>query len=301
MNNKVRIIGIIVMAVAMIFIIRRFLSFDVNFSELFSAKTLPGLIVVTIAMMATIFLANLGWTKWLSFFSKQKVSSKEAYSVYTRANIAKYLPGNVAHFAMRQLYGMSLGITQKELLFSTILEVFCSALAALILSLTFANEVLLSFLYNSMQNSWFIPILVIIIVAIVICVVILWKKKKAILIEAFMYLKQKEFSFSLLIVIGLIACNLAIYGITLLVLIGPGAIVSEYALLIVSAGIVSWFIGFITPGVPGGIGVREAVMLLMLSPIIPEDIVLYIAVIQRLTFVFADVFSWVIGKAVSKK
>ena len=300
-NKKIRIIGIIVMAVAVVFLVRRFLSFDVDFAELFSVKTLPGLILVTIIIMGTLFIASLGWNIWLSFFTNHKVSLSATYSVYTRSNLAKYLPGNVGHYAMRQLYGTSLGITQKELLFSSFLEVFCSALSAFVLSLVLAKGVFLSFMSDSLQRSWVAPVLAIVVAAIVILVVVLIKKKKALLLEALAYLKQKAFSISLLKVIGLLACNLAIFGLTLLLLIGPNAIGGTNALLIVSAGIVSWFIGYITPGVPGGIGVREAVLLLMLSPILPEELVLYIAVVQRLAFIFSDVFSWVIGKAVHLK
>ena len=297
MSKKIRIIGIIVMAVAVVFLVRRFLSFGVDFTELFSAKTLPGLIVVTAVIMGTLFLASLGWAIWLSFFSGQRASLPETYAVYTRANIAKYLPGNVAHFAMRQLYGTSLGIRQKELLFSSFLEVFCSALTALILSLALAKGVFLSFLSDSLHKPWVAPVLAVVIAALVIFIIVLIKKKKAFLLESLAYLKQKAFSISLLSVLGLTACNLTIYGITLLILFGPNA--GANALLIVSAGIVSWFIGYITPGVPGGIGVREAVLLLMLSPILPDDIILYVAVVQRLAFIFTDVLSWGIGKAIS--
>jgi len=300
-NKKIRIIGIIVMAVAVVFLVRRFLSFDVDFAELFSVKTLPSLVLVTIIIMGTLFIASFGWNIWLSFFTNHKVSLSATYSVYTRSNLAKYLPGNVGHYAMRQLYGTSLGITQKELLFSSFLEVFCSALSAFVLSLVLAKGVFLSFMSDSLQRSWVAPVLAIVVAAIVILVVVLIKKKKALLLEALAYLKQKAFSISLLKVIGLLACNLAVFGLTLLLLIGPNAIGGTNALLIVSAGIVSWFIGYITPGVPGGIGVREAVLLLMLSPILPEELVLYIAVVQRLAFIFSDVFSWVIGKAVHLK
>jgi len=290
------------MAIAVVFLVRRFLSFGVDFTELFTAQTLPSLMLVTAAIMAAIFIGSVCWTIWLSFFSNQKVPVLPTYSVYARSNLAKYLPGNFAHYAMRQLYGASLGIKQKELLFSSILEVFCLALTAFVLTLLLAKDVFVRFLLDSFQRGWVLPVLIVVIAVLVIGALIFMKKKNISFSEVLGYLKQKAFRVSLAAAIGLIACNLAIYGITLMVLFGSSADISgANGLLIVSTGIVSWFIGFITPGVPGGIGVREAVMLLMLSPVFPDDVILYAAVVQRLAFIFSDIFSWVIGKVIENK
>jgi len=263
---------------------------------------MPGLLLVTVAIMAAIFIGSVCWTIWLSFFSKQKVPVLPTYSVYARSNLAKYLPGNFAHYAVRQLYGTSLGIKQKELLFSSVLEVFCLALTAFVLTLLLAKDVFVRFLFDSFQRAWVMPVLIVVIAAIVIGALIFMKKKNITFSEILGYLRQKAFRLSLAAAIGLIASNLVIYGTTLMVLFSSSADISgTNGLLIISTGIVSWFIGFITPGVPGGIGVREAVMLLMLSPVFPDDVVLYAAVVQRLAFIFSDIFSWVIGKVLENK
>ena len=302
MNKKIRILGIIIMAVAVVFLVRRFLSFQVDFARLFTAETIPGLVVVTVAVMASLLLSCIGWTIWLSFFSKKRVRVLPTYSVYVKSNIAKYLPGNVGHYAMRQLYGASLGIKQKELLFSSVLEIFCMALTALILSLILARDVFFTFMHDAFQRAWVLPVVIIVIAALVTGGIIFMRRKNISFSEVMDYLRQKAFRLSLIAVIGIIVCNLMIFGTTLLLLfITIGNVSGVNSLLIISAGIVSWLIGFITPGVPGGIGVREAVMLLMLSPFIAEEIVLYVAVVQRVAFIFSDVLSWIVGKALERK
>jgi len=301
-NKKIRILGIIIMAVAVVFLVRRFLSFQVDFARLFTAETIPGLVVVTVAVMASLLLSCIGWTIWLSFFSKKRVRVLPTYSVYVKSNIAKYLPGNVGHYAMRQLYGASLGIKQKELLFSSVLEIFCMALTALILSLILARDVFFTFMHDAFQRAWVLPVVIIVIAALVTGGIIFMRRKNISFSEVMDYLRQKAFRLSLIAVIGIIVCNLMIFGTTLLLLfITIGNVSGVNSLLIISAGIVSWLIGFITPGVPGGIGVREAVMLLMLSPFIAEEIVLYVAVVQRVAFIFSDVLSWIVGKALERK
>jgi len=302
-NKKViRIVGIIIMAVAVIFLVNRFLSFDVDFAELFTSQTLPGLLIVTVCVMVTLFIGSVGWDIWLSFFSGQRVPVLPTYSIYTRSNIAKYFPGNVGHYAMRQLYGTSLGIKQRELLFSTVLEIFCMALTALVLSIVLARDVFFLFVVDVFQKSWVLPAIIILIAVVVAAAVFFMRKKNISASEIFDYLKQKSFRLSLISVIGLMACNMMIFGLSLLLLFRFIANVDgTYGLLIISAGIVSWLIGFITPGVPGGIGVREAVMVLMLTPMIDNDVVLFIAVIQRVAYIFSDVISWVIGKALERQ
>jgi len=299
-SKKVRIIGIIIMAVAVVFLVYRFLSFDVDFAELFTGRMIPSLAIVTVCVMAFFFISSLAWTIWLSFFSGQKVSVLPTYSVYARSNLAKYLPGNIGHYAMRQLYGTSLGIKQKQLLISTILEIFCTALTALILTLLLARDAFLVILADSVQGSWVLPVIIIVIVVIVLVAVLLLSKKKITISEIKTYIRQKAFRTSFLSVCGLFAGGLAIIGVTLLFLFWSVTGENANGFLIVSAGIASWFVGFITPGVPGGIGVREAVLLLMLSPVIPDDVVLFAAVAQRVSFILADIFTWVVGKALER-
>ena len=61
----------------------------------------------------------------------------------------------------------------------------------------------------------------------------------------------------------------------------------------------SWVIGFITPGVPGGIGVREAMMLMFLTGIASEEKILTSAIIYRIISVLGDLCSY--GYAVGLK
>jgi uncharacterized membrane protein YbhN (UPF0104 family) len=57
----------------------------------------------------------------------------------------------------------------------------------------------------------------------------------------------------------------------------------------------SWFIGFIVIGVPGGIGVREAVFTSLATGIIGAPAAVSLALMSRLVFIAVDV----VGAAVS--
>ena len=57
----------------------------------------------------------------------------------------------------------------------------------------------------------------------------------------------------------------------------------------------SWVIGFITPGAPGGIGVREAVMVLTCSTFLDTNTIMLYAVTMRIISTFSDVLAFFLG------
>ena len=70
-----------------------------------------------------------------------------------------------------------------------------------------------------------------------------------------------------------------------------GTLNVEKIFIILSANYISVFIGFVTPGVPGGIGVREAVLMKVLSPFFQEEIVILAAVIHRIVLILSDLLA----------
>ena len=58
---------------------------------------------------------------------------------------------------------------------------------------------------------------------------------------------------------------------------------------------IAWLVGFIIPGVPGGIGVREAILILYLENIINSQNILEAVVIHRFISVIADLIAYIIS------
>ncbi|MCL2427559.1 MAG: hypothetical protein FWD05_14645, partial [Oscillospiraceae bacterium] len=61
---------------------------------------------------------------------------------------------------------------------------------------------------------------------------------------------------------------------------------------IIGIFIMSWLIGFLTPGAPSGLGIREIVLLMFLSGIVYEDILLSAIIIHRLLQVCGDIVAY---------
>lgn len=90
---------------------------------------------------------------------------------------------------------------------------------------------------------------------------------------------------------------LLLYGISYLII--TYAISSIWlglnsAIIIIVSFILAWLCGLVIIGAPGGIGVREVVLLFLLRKIIPEAELLIIVVLHRFCTISADILSFVL-------
>jgi uncharacterized membrane protein YbhN (UPF0104 family) len=65
--------------------------------------------------------------------------------------------------------------------------------------------------------------------------------------------------------------------------------------LITSIFAISWLLGFITPGSPGGIGIREALLVTFLAPIYGNAIAIWLSIVLRIITTLGDGIAFLIG------
>jgi len=61
--------------------------------------------------------------------------------------------------------------------------------------------------------------------------------------------------------------------------------------IIICANVLAWMGGFITPGAPGGLGVREALLTMILSNILPATIIIAGVLIFRVITLFGEILA----------
>jgi hypothetical protein len=69
---------------------------------------------------------------------------------------------------------------------------------------------------------------------------------------------------------------------------------SDY-LIILSAFAIAWSVGFLTPGAPSGIGIREAILIILLSPSTGDANALMLALVFRLVTIAGDSIFYLIS------
>jgi len=221
--------------------------------------------------LSNIILA-FAWLKLLTYFG-EKPQTYWALQTYSTSQLAKYLPGNVFHFASRQALGVTAGISGKALLKSVIWELGLISICGL----------LFFCLILPLLNAHFtVPIAFGLFIVSVVIILGLTDH----------YLNSKIWPIlamygSFLFISGLLFCGLFKFIPHVYCAIES---IPWYCLLLIGAYVVAWLIGLVVPGAPAGAGIRELVLLFLLRGQVDQASLLMMMVLGRMVTVGGDLF-----------
>jgi hypothetical protein len=78
------------------------------------------------------------------------------------------------------------------------------------------------------------------------------------------------------------------------------AVTFEMVPRIIGLFALSWMIGFVVPGAPGGLGIREAIFLMFMGDTLCETILISSVIIHRLACIFGDILAYVVALIYNK-
>lgn len=296
MKKYLKYIGNIVSILSIAFIIKAMWTLGFDFSAVTNWPVFILIVIVCVAIKtASVYVSASAWYGWLSFFSGVKDKYKEGVLVYAKANIGKYLPGNVMHYVERNLFADKLGISQKKLAASSLFEVLSLVGSALLIALLVSFSQLQEALLEIFGEGYVKIVIGAIAIGLVCFMALCFLLRKRLLVVL------KEYTFSDFI--KSLVCNMLLYGLSL-VMLGVvmvilycymgGSFQIKSAELIVSGYIIAWVLGFIVPGAPGGIGVRELVVTLLLGSIVGQGMIVTLSITHRLITVIGDFAAYLI-------
>ncbi|WP_267175415.1 hypothetical protein [Marinicella marina] len=172
--------------------------------------------------------------------------------IYLKSQALKYLPGNFFHFAYRHKATVDLGQSHKQVMKATVMESAGLIFAALLMAH-------LSLFQSSNNLLWLnkldIPIVLLLVFdALVLISVIRWMKWR------FFYAQLVWF---IAYFIGM--------GIIIIIMIIAWGFSPQAFLSMTTCYALAWLAGYLLPGAPGGIGVREAVFIAVSKPTLEES------------------------------
>lgn len=259
------------------------------------------LILIAAAMLYALaaLLAAFGWRRLLAALG-HSTPTRPTIAIFCITQIAKYLPGNVGHHIGRGALARSrLGVPVATMVISILQESAIACLAAVsIAAACFASvsgplpsipDLPASnadwLLIPALGGAWFMfvngrrerlssitwqPM------AWMIKATPTWRA----ILNSFPY-------FAVIYVLN---------GVAIWLVAGAAVDVgSQDFLLLTGAYAISWVIGFVLPGAPGGLGVREAALILLLNGAYPADAVLAFSLASRLATVIADALLFALG------
>ncbi|AGK95500.1 lysylphosphatidylglycerol synthase domain-containing protein [Clostridium pasteurianum] len=307
MRNKIiKYIGYIITIVAFIFIGKSFLSMNLDVKYIknpFSAIIF--VILMSIGYAVTVYISSYAWKSILEFINKDSIPFKDITGVYVKSNIAKYLPGNVMHFAGRNLLASRLGFKQLDITFCTILEIVVLIFTAVIIPLIFAMRIFrnsLEYALLKVNHNIIWVVLTALAILVLLAIWIICKKKQ--LLKNYSHIFTKKFLILLCKLFFIYSITLIIPGIFLMLslkFILHCNVSLNMTMIIISSYTISWVLGFIAPGAPGGIGIRETILLLILTPFYTNSVVLMATIILRVISVLGDLIAFFLEPVIESK
>lgn len=233
-----------------------------------SWSLVPLLLISVIICIFCNFVYAYSYHNILQTITEIKYPLKDILAMYLTSNIYKYLPSNVMHYVGRNLIAQQYQIPQKKVLLSTIYEI--------------VNVVAVTFIYCI--SCWFSKINILLIVPIYIISIAVAKIFK--MSKSFILISSTTLLNNIIVV--------ALYNFYTMTILG-----TDFTQISLYQS-VSWLVGFLTPGAPGGIGIKEMVLIkLGTSDLIPA--LTAVAIMQRLILISGDILAFLAAKFLTKR
>jgi glycosyltransferase 2 family protein len=284
------VLSLLVVGLAVVFFVR---AFERNWTAIRAQQfRVDGLFLSFsfVATIATLLLATYAWHLSVnSFLPDQKLTLRQSVAAVNSSGLTKYIPGKIWSYAL-QLYWLSdIGISKSVVVYINLLNLLVSMLTAVILGL-----VCLIFSTTTIPLVATLPVL-----ALLLLFDIVWVKFDAALLGVVISTLNKAFrkNMAFLGVPGHLLVGLHLVHGAANVISGCSAYfvcraigyhpTLTAALLVIAATLISDVIGFLAFLVPGGLGVREGIMYVLLTATGPLALVL--PLVSRAVSMLADV------------
>ena len=257
--------------------------------------TPEGYISLAIATLLNSLVIILGGYAWLLLLRACGESARavEGMVIFVLSQFAKYIPGNVVHHAGRIAIACSRGFAFYRVTLSMAIEtgwIIVTASNLIIICLIFSDDIVLQY---SQELSAPIKMALATSVAVVLPVIagwILFRWRLGPVMKLFDTSSLKVPS-SIVLICCLLIYTLCFFsmGIASDILIrGLFGVTESRVNLLTGAFAIAWTAGLFTPGAPAGLGVREAILLRLLSPVYGTGIAVELAITLRVVSIVAD-------------
>jgi hypothetical protein len=219
----------------------------------------------------------------------------ESMHIFLTTQIAKYLPGNIGHHAGRIYLAKKHNYKTLQILSTMVVENLLPITTSCLFSIYLITRSQIN-IDNQVQflTNFSTIIIASSIMAFLLVNLIIFRKKIIILLKKHIdpKIRLRNVFFSLVLTLF----NFLALGLILFNLIKSHASDAPTDFfLITSIFAISWLLGFITPGSPGGIGIREALLVTFLAPIYGNAIAIWLSIVLRIITTLGDGIAFLIG------
>jgi len=229
--------------------------------------------LISILFATSHIFLSLGWKNLINNGSIN-FSSKSAVIWHSYSQIFKYLPGPFLQHLGRHGIGLRLGVKNKLLIQSAILDLIISSLAAVPYSFT---AIVYFYFYSNIFTLALLPFTAFLIFYLIKFFFHSFHLKAHI---SFIYFFISQLV--LLTVFFILNYFLNVINLDLTTLVMTSMIY-----------VLAWLIGMLAVGVPAGIGVREAVMVYFLNSLLNQNEVIILVILMRVVCSIGDLIAFI--------
>ncbi len=286
-----RIFTVAVIAVIFYFLIRHVVAnwTKIPFDQL---RFNPLYVIVAFLFLIMYFLLlTYGWSRIVGELAV-KIPYRKALYVMSTSQVAKYVPGGVWYTLGRVYLGKTLKIKEEIGMLSVIFETFLLMLTNLVIFLIAANF------------AGDIPILspLVSILLILMILVLLYPPLLNTLLNFTLRLIKRPQVKLKAKYINILKLSTYFFGVWICQIAGFYLLINSIYPLspahipdLAIAYTLSWITGFIVLFAPAGLGIREGMMSILLTPVIPSPLAVAMSFITRIWITVLEVIMFIIG------
>ncbi|HVP35807.1 MAG TPA: lysylphosphatidylglycerol synthase domain-containing protein [Terriglobales bacterium] len=259
------------------------------------------LLIISFFLFALVYLFLI--KIWLSLLGKvgSHLGFWKMFKIWFQSNIGKYLPGKIWTVVGMIILLEKEGVSKRKGLTTSIIGQALSVLSAFVLSFILLGYTLYEKIFSKNLVIFFLAILF----SIVVLVIVAYPKLLEISINLGLSLVKKERinlelkSRDLLLYLVYYIFSWFLFGLAFMVFIQSITQVNwNLYLTLTGAFAFSLTIGFLAVFVPGGLGVREGILVLLLSLYFPLPVATLISIFSRLYISIVELGGFLVALAI---
>lgn len=248
--------------------------------------------------VATYPVVSFAWARSLKALG-QPLRYLTAMRILLLSQFAKYLPGNVGHHVGRVLLAKRAGLPLEAVVGSMLLDTLVVLAAGTACSLP-AVQLLVEITNHQASGQFHTLGMIIAMTAIIGLIIVLLPPVRRVTVRQASYIQHliRPSNLSLLAAAWTAHCVNFLAGGTALYLLCStfaGSIAAHYWMGVVGIYSAAWLLGFLVPGAPAGLGVREIALMLGLSPLFGPEPATAAAAALRLITTLGDGLAFMLG------
>ena len=214
-----------------------------------------------------------------------------AHRIFGRSQLAKYIPGNIFHFAVRHSMGYQAAIKHGDLAAATFFEVISLMAAAATVAFlgSFAFSLLGEQAFIEPETAFFAALAVLLAAFLAVNAA----RRLPFVASRLGRFRASQLmaSYSLHLIFFTLG-GVILYGLLSVLL--PVRIDAPIA-SVIGCSATAWLAGFVTPGASAGLGVREACLTLLLTPLVGTETAALAAITYRFSTTLGDLFYFAVA------